>query len=285
VWTPEVFPDYELLDAGGFNRLERWGKHILIRPDPQALWPGQGHPLWEKADAVYNRSEKGGGEWSKNSLPASWSLSWRDLIFKVRPTGFKHTGIFPEQAANWAVMQQLIRESKKTGQFSVLNLFAYTGAATVSCAKAGALVTHVDAAKGIVSWAKENADLSGIEARWIVDDCTAFVAKELRRGKTYDGIILDPPSYGRGPGGQIWKIEDCLYTLLSQTVQLLSPDAKFLFINSYTTGLAPSVLRYLLEILVSPRFGGRAEARELGLPVTQTGLFLPCGATGRWIQS
>jgi 23S rRNA (cytosine1962-C5)-methyltransferase len=280
MWTDNDFSGYELLDAAGGERLERWGEHTLIRPDPQVIWhEPRRHARWKTADAMYTRSKNGGGAWSRNTLPESWNVAWRDLTFKVRPTGFKHTGLFPEQAANWAAMQGLIRGEK----LNILNLFAYTGAATAACAKAGAKVTHVDAAKGMVSWAKENSSLNGTEARWIVDDCDAFVERELRRGNRYEGILMDPPSYGRGTGGQVWKLEDNLYGFVKKAAELLGGDARFFFINTYTTGLAPSVLRYLLESLIVPRFGGKAEAGELGLRVGATGLYLPCGATGRWV--
>jgi 23S rRNA (cytosine1962-C5)-methyltransferase len=278
MWTDDGFADYELLDATGGERLERWGRHTLIRPDPQVIWrEPRRHKGWKHADAVYTRGASGGGEWSANNLPASWKVSWRDLAFTVRPTGFKHTGLFPEQAANWAVL-------RNSGAKKVLNLFAYTGASTVVCAKAGAAVTHVDAAKGMVGWAKENAALNGVEARFIVDDCSAFIEREQRRGNKYDGILMDPPSYGRGPGGQVWKLEENLYSFVQKAACLLSGDARFFFINAYTAGLAPSVLRYLLECIVVPRFGGSAEADELGLRINATGLFLPCGASGRWMQ-
>jgi len=258
--------------------LERWGGYVLIRPDPQVIWrEPKRHKRWQNADAVYTRSASGGGSWSRHKLPAFWNVSWNGLTFKVKPTGFKHTGLFPEQAANWAALSSL-RVS------SVLNLFAYTGAATVVCAAAGAKVTHVDAAKGMVAWAKENAALNGADARYIVDDCNAFVMRELRRGSRYDGILMDPPSYGRGAGGQVWKLEDDLYGFVQKAAGLLSENARFFFISSYTTGLAPSVLRYLLEALIVPRFGGRAEAAELGLRVSATGLYLSCGAAGRWIR-
>lgn len=282
MWIDENFTDYELLDATGGERLERWGKHTLIRPDPQVIWhEPRRHKRWNSADAVYTRSQSGGGSWSKNNLPESWNLKWRDLSFRVKPTGFKHTGLFPEQAANWMVLD---RASRNTGRpLSILNLFAYTGAATIVCANAGAKVTHVDAAKGMVAWARENAELNHTEARWIVDDCGVFVEREFRRGNRYDGIIMDPPSYGRGTNGQVWKLEDDLYGFVKKTFSLLSDNARFFIINSYTTGLAPSVLRYLLEALIVPRFGGRVEADELGLRVSATGLLLPSGATGRWM--
>ncbi|MDR0325046.1 MAG: class I SAM-dependent methyltransferase [Oscillospiraceae bacterium] len=278
MWIDDGFKDYELLDATGGERLERWGGYTLIRPDPQVIWhEPRRHERWRTADAVYTRSRSGGGRWSSNTLPASWNVSWRDLTFKVKPTGFKHTGLFPEQAANWAVLRD-------SGAEKVLNLFAYTGAATAVCAGAGAKVTHVDAAKGMVAWAKENAALNGLDARFLVDDCIAFVDRELRRGSRYDGILMDPPSYGRGPNGQVWKLEDDLYAFVKKTAGLLSETARFFILNAYTTGLAPSVLRYMLECLIVPRFGGRVEAGELGLRVSATGLILPSGATGRWMK-
>ncbi|MDR0292771.1 MAG: class I SAM-dependent methyltransferase [Oscillospiraceae bacterium] len=291
MWTDDGFNDYELLDATDGERLERWGGYILVRPDPQVIWrEPRRHERWRNADAAYTRGRGGGGRWSQNTpLPASWTVSWRDLTFRVRPTGFKHTGLFPEQAANWAAVTELLRASGSGGghPLNILNLFAYTGAATLVCARAGANVTHVDAAKGMVAWAKENCTGTGppLRVRWIVDDCGAFVERELRRGSRYDGVWMDPPSYGRGPNGQVWKLEDSLYGLLQKTAGLLSENARFFFLNTYTAGLAPSVLRYLLEALVVPRFGGRVEADELGLRVGATGLVLPSGATGRWMRS
>jgi 23S rRNA (cytosine1962-C5)-methyltransferase len=290
MWNDDSLTDYECLDATGGERLERWGGFVLVRPDPQVIWnEPRRHERWKNADAVYKRSKSGGGSWRQNNLPASWNISWRDLTFKVKPTGFKHTGLFPEQAANWTAADALLRIPGKNSAFektcrplNILNLFAYTGAATVVCAKAGAKVTHVDAAKGIIAWAKENCALNGTEARFIVDDCNAFVERELRRGNRYDGIIMDPPSYGRGSGGQVWKLEENLYGFVKKAAGLLSEDARFFFINSYTTGLAPSVLKYLLDALIVPRFGGKTEADELGLKVRATGLYLPCGAAGRW---
>jgi 23S rRNA (cytosine1962-C5)-methyltransferase len=292
MWTDERFDDYELLDATRGERLERWGAHTLIRPDPQVIWhEPRRHKAWQKPDAVYTRSASGGGSWSRNTLPESWNVSWQGLTFKVRPTGFKHTGLFPEQAANWAAVSALISKAGSGGSdgkpkrpLSVLNLFAYTGAATAACARAGAKVTHVDAAKGMVSWAKENCSLNGVEARFIIDDCNAFAERELRRGNRYDGILMDPPSYGRGPGGQVWKLEDDLYGFVQKCAGLLSENAVFFFISTYTSGLSPSVLRYLLDSLIVPRFGGRAEAGELGLKVSAAGLYLPCGAAGRWMR-
>ncbi len=284
MWIAGQWKDYELIDCGGGEKLERWGSELLVRPDPQAIWnTPRTHRGWKRNDGHYLRSKTGGGHWEKGSLPASWQIHYGDLTFKVGPMNFKHTGLFPEQAANWDWAQRQIRQAGR--QVSVLNLFAYTGGATVACAAAGAKVCHVDAAKGMVAWAKENAKLSGLEAapvRWLVDDCTKFVEREIRRGHRYDAIIMDPPSYGRGTGGEVWKLEENLYPFLELTAQVLSEEPLFVLVNSYTTGLAPSVLTYLLETVFSKRFGGHTESGELGLPVTESGLVLPCGATGRW---
>ena len=287
MWVSDKWEDYRLLDAADGYRLERWGTHVLVRPDPQVIWKtARRHSRWNTPDAKYTRSSDGGGSWTKHKLPEHWTVGYGGLSFQVKPMNFKHTGLFPEQAVNWDAMRQLIeKRARREKPFKVLNLFAYTGAATMACAAAGAQVTHVDAAKGMVAWARENAALSKLEARWIIDDCAAFVAREFRRGNRYDGIVLDPPSYGRGPSGEVWKLEENLFPLLEQVVSLLSDDAQFLFLNSYTTGLAPGVLAVMLDLLVKPRFGGRVEAGELGLPVDATGVILPCGATGRWIQS
>lgn len=283
MWISDKWTDYSLLDAANGQRLERWGAFVLERPDPQVIWKTpKKHPAWNSPHAVYTRSETGGGQWSKNTLPEAWDISYSDLNFAVRPMNFKHTGIFPEQAVNWDACKELIR--RHNAPVKLLNLFAYTGGATIAAAKAGAQVTHVDAAKGMVQWARENAERSGVEARWIVDDCVKFVQREIRRGNRYDAIIMDPPSYGRGPGGEIWKLEDNLFDFLTLCSRLLSDNAAFVFVNSYTTGLAPSVLTYLLETVITPRLGGRSESKELGLPVAQNGLILPCGATGRWIH-
>ena len=286
MYLADSWLDYEIIDAGGGEKLERWGDVTLLRPDPQAVWPiGRGN---SKPDAHYIRSSSGGGHWEYNaSLAESWTIRWRELTFLVRPTGFKHTGLFPEQAVNWAWMQDIIRNAKlKSGEKPrVLNLFAYTGGATCALASAGAEVVHVDAAKGMVNWARENARVSGLgdaPVRWIIDDCAKFVEREIRRGKTYDAIIMDPPSYGRGPGGEVWKLEDNLFPFVKLCSQVLSDKPLFVIINSYTTGLAPSVLGYMLHLLVAEKYGGRVTWDELGLPVTETGLALPCGATGRW---
>ena len=284
MWLSDRWKDYELLDVSDGERLERWGSHILIRPDPQAIWrTPREHPDWNRAEGRYSRSRTGGGAWDKGGLPSEWEIDYRDLRFRVKPMNFKHTGLFPEQAVNWDRMRSLIGSAGR--EISVLNLFAYTGGATLACLAAGASVCHVDAAKGMVAWAKENAALSGLsggKVRWIVDDCARFVEREIRRGRRYDAIIMDPPSYGRGPGGEIWKLEDDLWDFVSLCRGVLSDDPLFVIINSYTTGLAPSVLTYFTESLFTGRFGGRSEAGELGLPVTRSGLAFPCGATCRW---
>ncbi len=285
MWVSDEWKDYELIDCGSGEKLERWGKYILVRPDPQAIWQTpRTDPRWDRANARYARSATGGGQWAKKEVPERWSARYKDLTFHIKPMNFKHTGLFPEQAANWDFCGDLIRKAGRP--VSVLNLFAYTGGATVACAAAGASVCHVDAARGMVSWAKENAQASGVAdrpIRWIVDDCGKFVQREIRRGHTYDGIIMDPPSYGRGPSGEIWKLEENLWPFVELVSQLLSERPLFFLINSYTTGLAPSVLTYILETLVTKRYGGHTESQELGLPVTNTGLCLPCGATGRWM--
>ena len=284
MFLADTWSDYEVLDTGDGEKLERWGEVILRRPDPQTIWPKADPQMWEKADAVYHRSEKGGGQWEfRKTLPERWTLRWEDLVFYVRPTGFKHTGLFPEQEANWRWMGKILRESGRT-DVRVLNLFGYTGGATVACAAAGARVTHVDAAKGMVQWAKENRQLSGLpetSCRWIVEDALAFVRREIRRGNRYDGILMDPPSYGRGPSGEVWKLENELYGLVETCSQALSDEPLFFLINSYTTGFQASVLNNMLEKSVVRRFGGYADSEELCLPVT-TGGVLPCGASGRW---
>ncbi len=286
MWLTDQWKDYELIDCGAGEKLERWGNKILVRPDPQAIWnTPRKHRGWKANDARYHRSNSGGGHWFIKSLPQQWTIRYKELTFQVGPMNFKHTGLFPEQAANWDFAQQMIRTAGRP--INVLNLFAYTGGATVACAAAGAKVCHVDAAKGMVAWAKENARLSGlVEApiRWIVDDCAKFVEREIRRGHSYDAIIMDPPSYGRGPSGEVWKLEDNLYPFLELVVQVLSDRPLFVLINSYTTGLAPSVLGYLLDTLVTQKHGGHCECQELGIPVTVSGLALPCGATGRWME-
>ncbi len=277
--------DYEMLDTSDGEKLERWGDVVLIRPDPQVIWNGvKNHPLWKKADAHYLRSNKGGGEWDYfRRLPESWKISYKSLTFRIRPTGFKHTGLFPEQAVNWDYFTEAIRAANRP--IKVLNLFAYTGGATLACAAAGAQVCHVDASKGMVQWARDNAALSGLSdkpIRWIVDDCEKFVQREIRRGNRYDAVIMDPPSYGRGPSGEIWKLEEKVHSLVELCTGVLSEQPLFFALNSYTTGLSPSVMEYLLGITVARKFGGRVSADEIGLPVTQSGYILPCGSTALW---
>ena len=277
--------DYELIDATGGNRLERWGSTLLVRPDPQVVWKSEPvSGLWAKADAVYHRSAKGGGEWEyRRRLPQKWQIGWNDLSLVVSPTGFKHTGVFPEQAVNWAWYQQKIKSAGRP--IRVLNLFGYTGGATLACAQAGASVCHVDASKGIVAWARENAAASNMTdrpIRWIVDDCAKFVAREIRRGSVYDGLIMDPPSYGRGPGGEIWKLEDNIYDLIALCAGVLSEKPLFVAVNSYTTGLSPAVMEYILKTTLTPKFGGHTSCDEIGLPVSATGGVVPCGATAIW---
>lgn len=283
MYLADQWKDYELLDAGSGNKLERWGNVTLLRPDPQAVWP-MDEGAEKAADAVYIRSQTGGGHWEyKKSLPESWKIRYGALAFIVRPTGFKHTGLFPEQAVNWDWMGNIVKKADRP--LRVLNLFAYTGGATAALAAAGAEVVHVDAAKGMVNWAKENlaaSNLADKPVRFIVDDAVKFVLREARRGREYDGVLMDPPSYGRGPTGEMWKIEDDLYSLVSACAGILSEDAYFFLINSYTTGLAPSVLKNVLGIALAGR-GGRIEAGEVGLPVTRGNLVLPCGASGRWM--
>lgn len=284
MYIADGWKDYEVLDTGSGEKLERWGKIILRRPDPQVIWPAENESLWKSADAHYHRSTQGGGQWEMLSkIPEQWTVSYRELTFRVRPTGFKHTGLFPEQAANWDWMSELIRGARRPVR--VLNLFAYTGGATMACLNAGAEVCHVDAAKGMVQWAKENAQLSGLTdrpARYIVDDALKFVLREQRRGKQYEGILMDPPSYGRGPDGQVWKLENEVYGLVEECAKLLSDQPLFFLINGYTTGLQPAVLRNLIEKTVVRRYGGRAMADEVGLPVREGNIVLPCGASGRW---
>lgn len=280
-----LWQDYELLDCSSGERLERWGNVILIRPDPQVIWnTPKTHPMWKKADAVYHRSNSGGGNWEiKSKIPDFWRINYNDLSFNVKTMGFKHTGIFPEQAVNWDYTMNLIQNADRP--VKVLNLFAYTGGATVAALKAGAEVVHVDASKGMVQWAKENAALSGVSdkpVRWIVDDCVKFVQREIRRGNKYDIIIMDPPSYGRGPGGEIWKLENEVYNFVELCSQVLSDKPIMVLINSYTTGLSPAVMQYILGSVIKPRFSGSVESDEIGLPVTQSGMILPCGASAIW---
>ncbi|MBR5421444.1 MAG: class I SAM-dependent methyltransferase [Lachnospiraceae bacterium] len=286
--------EYAVLDATDGEKLERWGKYLLVRPDPQVIWnSGHLHPGWKKKNAHYHRSSKGGGEWEFFDLPEEWSISYQlpdegtaPLHFHLKPFAFKHTGIFPEQAVNWDRLSTIVREASAAGrQLKILNLFAYTGGATCALAASGAHVTHVDAAKGMVGWAKENAAASGIPTerlRWIVDDCVKFVEREGRRGKQYDGILMDPPSYGRGPGGEVWKLEECVWPLIEKAASLLSEDACFFLINSYTTGLQPGVLTYMLQKAIADRRDGVIESDEIGLPVEGGKCVLPCGASGLW---
>jgi len=295
MWIADNWKDYEVLDTSGGEKLERWGDYILVRPDPQVIWnTPRTHKGWNNKNGHYHRSARGGGEWEFFRLPDEWTIEYSipcladSLTFHLKPFSFKHTGLFPEQAANWNWFSDLIRHAlRRTPDRppKILNLFAYTGGATLAAAAAGASVTHVDASKGMVGWAKENAASSGLgnaPIRWLVDDCVKFVEREIRRGNKYDGIIMDPPSYGRGPGGEIWKLEKSIWPFLELTTQILSEDALFFLFNSYTTGLQPAVLSYMMNTAIVKRFGGRTEADEIGLPVTASGLILPCGASGRW---
>ena len=315
MWLADNWQDYEVIDASNGEKIERFGDYRLVRPDPQVIWDTpRDTNIWRKKNAHYHRSKNGGGEWEFFNLPEEWQILYplftsdsgkarlldgimpvaNELTFNLKPFSFKHTGIFPEQAVNWDWMSEQIityRYNNSNKSPKILNLFAYTGGATVAAASAGAFVTHVDSAKGMVSWAKENAHVSGIpedRIRWITDDCSKFVAREIRRGHTYDAIIMDPPSYGRGPKGEIWKLEDNIYEFISLCGQLLSDSPLFVLVNSYTTGLQPGVLSYMLKETVQKRFGGRVTADEVGLPVTgsdkarRAGLVLPCGAAGRW---
>ena len=277
--------DYELLDCSDGERLERWGNVVLIRPDPQVIWKTpKKHPMWKNAHARYLRSSTGGGHWEVlKKTPDAWRINYGELSFNVKTMGFKHTGLFPEQAVNWDYTAQLIKNAGRP--VKVLNLFGYTGGATVACLNAGAQVVHVDASKGIVAWGKENAVASGLAdrpVRWIVDDCIKFVQREIRRGNKYDIIIMDPPSYGRGPGGEVWKLEDEVYNFVKLCSEVLSDDPIMVLINSYTTGLSPAVMEYILGAVISPVHGGRVSSSEIGLPVTQTGMTLPCGASAIW---
>lgn len=281
----DEWKDYELIDTGNGEKLERWGTYILRRPDPQIIWPITGNnKLWDKADAHYHRSSSGGGKWEfKRKLPERWQISYKGLSFHIEPTGFKHTGLFPEQAVNWNWMMDKIRSAKRP--IKVLNLFAYTGGATVAAASAGASVCHVDAAKGMVQWAKENINLSGLSdkpVRFITDDVIKFVQREKRRGNLYDAVIMDPPSYGRGPKGEIWKIEDEIYPLVELCMDVLSEKPLFFLINSYTTGFSPIVVENILKMTIGKNHNGIISSGEVGIPVTSTGLILPCGIYGRW---
>ncbi len=287
MWIANQWKDYEVIDTSTGEKLERWGDYILVRPDPQVIWnTPKNNAGWRKKNGHYHRSVKGGGEWEFWNLPEEWSIHYKELTFHLKPFSFKHTGLFPEQAVNWDWFSELIRNAGRP--IKVLNLFAYTGGATLSVAKAGANVTHVDASKGMVAWAKENAAASGLKdapIRWLVDDCVKFVEREIRRGNQYDAIIMDPPSYGRGPKGEIWKIEESIYPFIELTTQILTDKPLFYLVNSYTTGLQPAVLTYMIQTALVPRFGGVVESSEIGLPVSSNGLVLPCGASGRWTQN
>ena len=285
MWIADNWKDYTILDCGGGEKLERWGNQVLVRPDPQAIWPrAEEDRVWNRANAVYHRSNAGGGKWEIRKLPEVWTISYKELTFNLKPMSFKHTGLFPEQAANWDFIMESIRGANRP--INVLNLFAYTGGATLAAAAAGASVCHVDASKGMTQWARENAASSGLAdrpIRWIVDDCKKFVQRELRRGRKYDAIIMDPPSYGRGPSGETWKIEEDVADFIDLTMGLLSDDPLFVLVSSYSTGLAPSVMSYLLGITVGREHEGWIESQELGLPVKSTGLVLPCGSSARFI--
>ena len=284
MWIADGWKDYEVLDTSGGEKLERWGDYLLVRPDPQVIWnTKKENPGWKKKNGHYHRSSKGGGEWEFFHLPEQWEINYKDLTFRLKPFSFKHTGLFPEQATNWDWFSEKIRNAGRP--IKVLNLFAYTGGATIACSAAGASVCHVDASKGMVAWARENAALSGLEnrpIRWIVDDCLKFIRREIRRGNRYDGIIMDPPSYGRGPGGEVWQLEEQVYTLVEEAAKLLYEDSLFFLLNSYTTGLSASVMEYILGVVIRDRIGGQVSSDEIGLPVKSTGYVLPCGSTAIW---
>ncbi|MCI9483421.1 MAG: SAM-dependent methyltransferase [Clostridiaceae bacterium] len=285
MWIADQWTDYAVLDCGGGEKVERWGEQLLIRPDPQAIWPrAQGVKAWRTANAHYHRSSSGGGSWEIRKLPEQWQIGYRELVFNLKPMSFKHTGLFPEQAANWDFIMDAVRGAGRP--VSVLNLFAYTGGATLAAAAAGASVCHVDASKGMTSWARENAvssHLSDKPIRWIVDDCKKFIEREIRRGRRYDAIIMDPPSYGRGPSGETWKIENDVAAFVARACELLSDRPLFVLVSSYSAGLAPSVMAYLLGITAGKKYHGTIAAQELGLPVESTGLVLPCGSSARFI--
>lgn len=291
MWLADQWNEYEVIDCSKGEKLERWGDYLLVRPDPQVIWDTpKKEKGWRKMNGHYHRSSKGGGEWEFFQLPKEWTIHYslpinKKLTFHLKPFSFKHTGLFPEQAANWNWFSQLIADAVSKGrQVKVLNLFAYTGGATLAAAAAGASVTHVDASKGMVTWAKENAISSGLKdapIRWLVDDCVKFVEREIRRGNHYDAIIMDPPSYGRGPKGEIWKIEESVYPLIQLCSQILTDNPLFFLINSYTTGLQPAVLSYMISTVLGTA-NGTVTASEIGLPVSSNGLVLPCGASGRY---
>ncbi len=284
MWIADNWTDYEVIDTSNGEKLERWGKYRLVRPDPQVIWDTpRTEKGWKQMNAHYHRSNQGGGEWEFFDLPEQWSINYKSLTFQLKPFSFKHTGLFPEQATNWDWFSEKIRNAGR--EVKVLNLFAYTGGATLAAAAAGASVTHVDSSKGMVNWAKENARSSGLEnapIRWLIDDCVKFVEREIRRGNHYDGIIMDPPSYGKGPKGEIWKMESSIYPFLELCTQILSKEPLFFLISSYTTGLQPAVLSYMMNTAIVSKFGGKVEADEVGLPVSSNGLVLPCGASGRY---
>jgi 23S rRNA (cytosine1962-C5)-methyltransferase len=293
MWIANRWQDYEVLDCSDGEKLERWGRYNLLRPDPQVIWnTPHNHAAWKKLNAHYHRSSKGGGEWEFFNLPEQWTIDYETsvgakLTFNLKPFAFKHTGVFPEQATNWDWFSSIIKKESEKRPIKVLNLFAYTGGATLAAASAGASVTHVDASKGMVTWAKENAVSSGLgdaPIRWLVDDCRKFVEREIRRGSKYDAIIMDPPSYGRGPKGEIWKIEESIFPFIELCTQVLSDDPLFFLVNSYTTGLQPAVLKYMISTALKD-FEGTVEAEEIGLPVTASGLVLPCGASGRFYKA
>lgn len=290
MWVADNWTDYEVIDTSDGEKLERWGGYTLIRPDPQVIWSGdRKHPGWNRPNGYYHRSREGGGKWEFHKLPEEWQIGYGSLVFNLKPFAFKHTGLFPEQAVNWdwcsGLIKERILENPDSAPVKLLNLFAYTGGATLSALAAGAHVTHVDASKGMVGWAKENALSSGLAdrpVRWLVDDCVKFTEREIRRGNRYDAIIMDPPSYGRGPGGETWKLEESIYSLIQRCAMLLSDKPLFFLVNSYTTGLQPAVLKYMMELAIGTGHGGHVAADEIGLPVSCSGLVLPCGATGRW---
>ena len=285
MWIANQWKDYEVIDCSAGEKLERWGKYKLLRPDPQVIWNTEKNKDWKNLNGHYHRSAKGGGEWEFFDLPEQWTINYKSLTFNLKPFSFKHTGLFPEQATNWDWFSDKIKNAGRP--IKVLNLFAYTGGATLAAAASGASVTHVDASKGMVGWAKENAASSGLSdapIRWLVDDCVKFVEREIRRGNKDDGIIMDPPSYGRGPKGEIWKIEESIHDFIKLCANLLSDNPLFFLVNSYTTGLAPAVLTYMISTEIVKPFGGHVESEEIGLPVTNSGLVLPCGASGRWCK-
>lgn len=284
MWIADNWKEYEVIDTSNGEKLERWGDYFLIRPDPQVIWDTpRVHKSWEKPNGHYHRSRSGGGEWEFFDLPATWQIGYKNLTFRLQPFKFKHTGLFPEQAVNWDWCHNHIKHAGRP--IKVLNLFAYTGGATLAAAAAGAAVTHVDASKGMVTWAKENATVSGLgekSIRWLVDDCVKFVEREIRRGNKYDAIIMDPPSYGRGPKGEIWKIEEKIHPLIKLCSQIMTKQPLFFLVNSYTTGLQPAVLSYMLNIEIVKKYGGKVDAEEIGLPVNANHLVLPCGCSARW---